>query len=134
MLQFGRFAPQTASWLVQASDDELRHRLTELPGIGEWTLEMFLIFQLHRHGGSLLLAALGLGRLVQCREMMLGYSCQEIDEAALLRGAAFLGAVARGRVRWVMSGFGWGWQMLCFANLLTRGQESRMGTLQSRVR
>ncbi|CAJ1350919.1 unnamed protein product, partial [Effrenium voratum] len=35
----------------QASDDELRSRLTQLPGIGEWTLEMFLIFQLHRHGG-----------------------------------------------------------------------------------
>merc|ERR1712232_335850 len=27
-----------------ASDDELRRRITLLPGIGEWTLEMFLIF------------------------------------------------------------------------------------------
>lgn len=34
-----------------ASDEELRERMTKLPGIGEWTLEMFLIFQLHRHGG-----------------------------------------------------------------------------------
>jgi len=33
-----------------APDDELRRRMTLLPGIGEWTLEMFLIFQLHRHG------------------------------------------------------------------------------------
>lgn len=35
----------------EASDQELRERMTQLPGIGEWTLEMFLIFQLHRHGG-----------------------------------------------------------------------------------
>ncbi|CAE8591833.1 unnamed protein product [Polarella glacialis] len=34
-----------------ASDEELRRRMTLLPGIGEWTLEMFLIFQLHRHSG-----------------------------------------------------------------------------------
>eukprot|EP00439_Symbiodinium_sp_Y106_P035592 s5021_g4.t1 len=48
-----RFLDGTLSGEVfeEASDDELRHRLTELPGIGEWTLEMFLIFQLHRHGG-----------------------------------------------------------------------------------
>ncbi|CAK9114870.1 unnamed protein product [Durusdinium trenchii] len=35
----------------QASDQEVRERMMQLPGIGEWTLEMFLIFQLHRHGG-----------------------------------------------------------------------------------
>ncbi|CAE6958465.1 yfjP [Symbiodinium natans] len=35
----------------EASDEEIRQRLTQLPGIGDWTLEMFLIFQLHRHGG-----------------------------------------------------------------------------------
>lgn len=48
-----RFLDGTLSGEVfeEASDDELRQRLTQLPGIGEWTLEMFLIFQLHRHGG-----------------------------------------------------------------------------------
>lgn len=34
-----------------APDNELRERMTQLHGIGEWTLEMFFIFQLHRHGG-----------------------------------------------------------------------------------
>lgn len=32
------------------SDAELRRHLLELPGIGEWTLEMFMLFQMQRHG------------------------------------------------------------------------------------
>jgi len=29
-------------------DDEVRRRLTALPGVGNWTTDLFLIFQLHR--------------------------------------------------------------------------------------
>jgi len=35
----------------EATDEQLRRQMSELPGIGEWTTEMFLIFQSRRHGG-----------------------------------------------------------------------------------
>lgn len=41
----------TTAMFEEASDEDLRRSLVQLPGIGEWTAEMFLIFQLHRHGG-----------------------------------------------------------------------------------
>jgi len=34
--------------LAGLPDDEVRRRLTALPGIGNWTTDLFLIFQLHR--------------------------------------------------------------------------------------
>lgn len=43
----------STAWFEQATDHEARQRLNSLNGIGEWSTEMFLIFQLHRHGGYL---------------------------------------------------------------------------------
>jgi DNA-3-methyladenine glycosylase II len=40
----------TSSFFSEASDQEVREALSSLVGIGEWTTEMFLIFQLQRHG------------------------------------------------------------------------------------
>jgi DNA-3-methyladenine glycosylase II len=34
--------------LADLPDDEVRARLTALPGVGNWTTDLFLIFQLHR--------------------------------------------------------------------------------------
>jgi len=41
-------APDLSSVLLQAADDEVILRLTEIRGIGRWTAEMFLIFNLQR--------------------------------------------------------------------------------------
>jgi DNA-3-methyladenine glycosylase II len=35
--------------IVKLSDDEIIERLTEVRGVGRWTVEMLLIFQLGRH-------------------------------------------------------------------------------------
>merc|ERR1712178_93903 len=40
----------SSDFFTEASDQEVRSALLSLPGIGEWTAEMFLIFQLQRHG------------------------------------------------------------------------------------
>ena len=34
--------------LAGRPDDEVRARLTALPGVGNWTTDLFMIFQLHR--------------------------------------------------------------------------------------
>src|ERR1035438_5466937 len=39
----------TSRQIVKLSDDEIIERLTEVRGVGRWTVEMLLIFQLGRH-------------------------------------------------------------------------------------
>jgi DNA-3-methyladenine glycosylase II len=39
----------TSQQIVKLSDDEIVARLTEVRGVGRWTVEMLLIFQLGRH-------------------------------------------------------------------------------------
>jgi DNA-3-methyladenine glycosylase II len=40
----------SSQFFAEASDEEVRSALMTSTGIGEWTAEMFLIFQLQRHG------------------------------------------------------------------------------------
>ena len=39
----------TSRQIVNLSDDEIVMRLTQVRGVGRWTVEMLLIFQLGRH-------------------------------------------------------------------------------------
>src|SRR5580693_10759652 len=39
----------TSREIVKLSDDEIVERLTQVRGVGQWTVEMLLIFQLGRH-------------------------------------------------------------------------------------
>lgn len=42
------FSSERLDILAKASDQELRERMTQLPGIGEWTLETWLKLSMHR--------------------------------------------------------------------------------------